>query len=156
MSNAGDHNLGQREERSPRSDERRQMSRGAQTTWIAGAVLAAGAMITLTLASATPATTPSVRSSVVPNSTGEPDASTARLRESATNSMREAAERPLNGDDDALNAPRAPSVAPLNRELEMADRHAVELNEMICRETGQNCEFAKMERRQHVERYGEF
>lgn len=41
-------------------------------------------------------------------------------------------------------------------DLEMGSRQAVELNEMICRETGQNCELAKMARRQHIERYGRF
>lgn len=39
-------------------------------------------------------------------------------------------------------------------EMEMAGRHVIELNEMICKEAGQNCEIAKMARRQHEERYG--
>ena len=40
--------------------------------------------------------------------------------------------------------------------LEMGSRQAVELNEMICTQTGQNCAAAKMARRHHVERYGRF
>lgn len=50
----------------------------------------------------------------------------------------------------------ARSYAPADPELEMGSRHAVELNEMICRETGQNCDVAKMARRHHIERYGRF
>lgn len=60
----------------------------------------------------------------------------------------------LDADMGELGTKRG--YAPADRELELGSRQAVELNEMICRETGQNCEVAKMARRQHLERYGRF
>lgn len=39
-------------------------------------------------------------------------------------------------------------------EMQRGERHAIELNETICKEYGQNCELAKMARRQYEEKYG--
>lgn len=39
-------------------------------------------------------------------------------------------------------------------EMQMSERHIIELNEMICKQTGQNCELARMARRQYEEKYG--
>lgn len=41
-------------------------------------------------------------------------------------------------------------------ELQMGSRQTIELNDMICAQTGQNCEAARMARRHHIERYGRF
>ncbi|MHA4837199.1 hypothetical protein [Sphingopyxis sp. MSC1_008] len=49
-----------------------------------------------------------------------------------------------------------PPAARMDPELEMGSRQAVELNEMICKQTGQNCELAEMARKQHMERYWRF
>ena len=60
------------------------------------------------------------------------------------------------GDADAILGRSDSSSALADPELEMGSRQAIELNEMICTQTGQNCEAAKMARRHHVERYGKF
>lgn len=53
-----------------------------------------------------------------------------------------------------LNSGTPPPTYRTDPQIQMGQRHAVELNEQICRQTGQNCEFAAMARRQYEERYG--
>jgi hypothetical protein len=53
-----------------------------------------------------------------------------------------------------LNSPTPPSSFRPDPQMQMGERHAIELNEMICRQTGQNCELAQMARRQYNEKYG--
>ena len=59
-------------------------------------------------------------------------------------------------ETDAILGRADGSSALADPELEMGSRQAVELNDMICSQTGQNCNAAKMARRHHVERYGRF
>jgi len=55
-------------------------------------------------------------------------------------------------DDLYLSTP-PPNYRP-DPELQRGQRQAVELNEMICKQTGQNCEAAAMARRYYEENYG--
>lgn len=88
------------------------------------------------------------------------DSATAMEEEAAVGAAAAAAERAsaaaaMDEPDAILGSADSSDVLP-DTELEMASRQAVELNEMICSQTEQNCEFAKMARRQHIERYGRF
>jgi hypothetical protein len=53
-----------------------------------------------------------------------------------------------------LYSPTPSRTAVRDPEMQMGERHAIELNEQICKQTGQNCELARMARRQYEERYG--
>ncbi len=68
----------------------------------------------------------------------------------------EARVKALEGNyDEAMSDLYSPEpIAPVDREAQMAERQAIEVNEMICQETGQNCELARMARRHYNERYG--
>lgn len=128
----------------------RQLSRRAQTLWIVGSVLLAGAMIA---------------GSLLIETRSEPDRSEGRPTDvAAVNSVRASTAEGSRGDreNEESRSPEAldqghiarSDPMPIDPELQMGERHAVELNEMLCAETGQNCEFAKMARRQYEERYG--
>lgn len=63
-------------------------------------------------------------------------------------------EREYDAAMDDLNYGPDPSYSVSDPELQMGQRQAVELNEMICAQTGQNCEAAAMARRHYEEKYG--
>ena len=52
-----------------------------------------------------------------------------------------------------LNSPPSRSNDVSDPDIQMGERHAIELNELICKEYGQNCELAKLARRQYQEKY---
>lgn len=43
----------------------------------------------------------------------------------------------------------------LNAEVQRSERHAVETTELMCQQYGQQCEFARLVRRQYQETYGQ-
>ena len=55
---------------------------------------------------------------------------------------------------DDLYSSASPSGYMPDPELQRGQRQAVELNEMICKQTGQNCEAAALARRHYEETYG--
>ena len=70
-------------------------------------------------------------------------------------------EPPLDalGEEDSLTMEEAvptlpPSNYPVDPEIQRGQQQAVELNEMICKQTGQNCEAAATARRHYEEKYG--
>lgn len=172
----------------PLAAEKMEMSRGQQTVWIVGTLLALG-LAALYFATRLPAGARDAecqtllgmdRECVVANAASSlrgyelPDRQTndplapvsiadpAADAEAAVDAAARAADEAVRAIDPEWQKEVDRRLAEFDREargeseLEAGSRHAVELNEMICRETGQNCEFAKMARRQHIERYGPF
>ncbi|MBD3746917.1 MAG: hypothetical protein IE932_11970 [Sphingopyxis terrae] len=63
-------------------------------------------------------------------------------------------EAEYNAAMEDLYSSNPPSDYRPDSEIQRGQRQAVELNEMICKQTGQNCEAAAMARRHYEENYG--
>lgn len=125
--------------------------RSAKIAWIGGAIVVAGAIIAASMESSALI---SAGSAVAVVGDDRPNAPSSFATPSAK--VADASLKSANSSSNfKVSALEVTPSAPVDRELQSGERHAVELNEMICAQTGQNCEFAKMARRQYEERYGD-